>query len=66
MVVELDPVADHAAGVLLAFEPMAMRTLLLQGADDPLDHPVLLRAVRRDERKRPLKPPSLRASEALP
>lgn len=42
VVVELDPVADHAAGVLLAFEAVPMCALLLQGADDPLDHPVLL------------------------
>lgn len=49
MVVELDPIADHSAGVLLVFEAVAVRALLLQGADDPLDHAVLLRAVRRDE-----------------
>lgn len=49
MVVELAPVADHAAGVLLAFEAMAVGALLLQRADETLHHPVLLRAVRGDE-----------------
>lgn len=31
MVVEQDPVADHAAGVLLGLEPMAVDALLLEG-----------------------------------
>ena len=49
VVVELDPVADHAAGVLLVLETVAVDALLLQCADDPLDHAVLLRTVRRVE-----------------
>lgn len=49
VVVELDPVADHPDRVLLALEAMAVCTLLLQRADDTLDHAVLLRAMRRDE-----------------
>src|SRR3546814_4976067 len=47
-VVELDPVADHPAGVLLGFKAMTVRALLLERPDDALDHAVLLRAVRRD------------------
>lgn len=49
VVVEVDPVADRAHGVGQAFEPMAMHALLFQRADHPLDHAVLLRAMRRDE-----------------
>lgn len=49
VVVELDPVADHPDRVLLALEAIAVCTLLLQRADDTLDHAVLLRAMRRDE-----------------
>ena len=49
MVVELDPVADYSAGVLQGFEAVSMRALLLDRADDALDHAVLLLAVRRDE-----------------
>ncbi len=48
-VVEADPLSDDARGVLLGLEAMTVYALLLQGADDPLDHAVLLRAVRRDE-----------------
>src|SRR3546814_16556112 len=48
-VVELDPVADHPAGVLLGFNALPVRALLLERPDDALDHAVLLRAVRRDE-----------------
>ena len=49
MVVQLDPVADHASGVLLALEAMTVDALFLERPDDPLDHTVLLRAVWRDE-----------------
>ncbi len=48
-VVELDPFADHAHRVLLAFEAMTVHALLLQRPDHALDQAVLLRAVRRDE-----------------
>lgn len=48
-VVELDPVADHAHRVLLAFEAVAVHVLLLQRPYHALDQAVLLRAVRRDE-----------------
>ena len=48
VVVELDPVADHATGVLLVLEAVPVDTRLLQGA--ALDHAVLLRTVRGDER----------------
>lgn len=47
--VEVDPVADHAAGVLPAFEAMAERAPLLKRPDDPLDHAVLQRAMRGNE-----------------
>ena len=49
MVVEADPLANHAAGMLQGLEPGPMHALLLQGPDHALDHPVLLRTVRRDE-----------------
>lgn len=49
VVVELDPVANHANGMLRAFKPVPVDALFLQDADDPLDHAVLSRAVRRDE-----------------
>jgi len=49
MVVELNPISDRAAGMLQRFEAMTMHALLLERADHALDHPVLLRAVRRDE-----------------
>lgn len=49
VVVELDSVTDHAHGVLLGFEAVAMCALFLQGTDDPLHHAVLLRAVQGDE-----------------
>ncbi len=48
-VVEADPFSDDARGVLLSFEAMTMYALLLQYSDHTFDHPVLLRAVRRDE-----------------
>ena len=44
-VVEPYPVPQHTAGVLQGFEPVPVGTLLLDRADDPLDHAVLLRAV---------------------
>lgn len=49
MVVELDPIGNHAAGMLQRLEAMAVYALLLERADDALDHPVPLRAMRRDE-----------------
>ena len=48
-VVEPDPVADDPRGVLLRLEAMTMGALFFERTDYPLDHPVLLRAVRRDE-----------------
>ncbi len=48
-VVKADPFSDHTGGVLLSFEAMTMHALLFQGPDYAFDHPVLLRAVRRDE-----------------
>ena len=48
-VVELDPVANDPRGVLLGLEAVTVNALLLEGTDDPLNHPVLLWAVRRDE-----------------
>ena len=49
MVVEADPVADGACGVLYTVEALAMDALLFQGPDHTLDHAVLLRAGGRDE-----------------
>ena len=49
LVVEPDPVTQYTAGVLQGLEPVPVGTLLLDRADDPLDHAVLLRAVRSDE-----------------
>lgn len=49
IVVETDPVGNDARGVLNALEAMAMNALLLERSDDPLDHAVLLWAVRGDE-----------------
>lgn len=49
VVVETDPVADHATGMPQGLETVAMHTLLLERTDDTLDHAVLLRAVGRDE-----------------
>ena len=48
-VVELDPVTQHAHRMLLGLEAVPVGALLLQGSDEPLDHAVLLRAVRGDE-----------------
>ena len=49
VVVEADPVADDPTGMLQGLEAVAVDALLFQRADHPLDHSVLLRAVRRDE-----------------
>ncbi len=49
VVIEADPVANDATGVLQCFEATPMGTLLLQGPDDAFDHAILLRAMRRDE-----------------
>lgn len=49
MVVELNPVGDYPAGVLQRLEPMSMHTLLFKRSDNPFDHAVLPRAMRRDE-----------------
>jgi len=49
VIVKLNPVTDHAAGVLQGLEAMSMRALLLERSNDSLDHAILLRAMRRDE-----------------
>lgn len=49
VVVETDPVADHAARVLQGLEAMPVRALLLQRPDCALHQAVLLMRVRRDE-----------------
>lgn len=43
VVVEADPVTDDAGRVLDALKAMAVNALLLEGADDALDHAVLAR-----------------------
>ena len=49
MVIKADPVPNHTAGVLQGLESVAVNTLVFEGSDHPLDHPVLLRAIRRNE-----------------
>jgi len=49
VVVEADPVADDAAGVLERLEAVPVCALLLQGSNDAFHHAVLLRRVRCDE-----------------
>ena len=49
VVVESDPVSNGSHGVQLAFEAMPMHALLLERANDALDHPVLLWAMRGDK-----------------
>lgn len=48
VVIEADPAAYDAAGVLLFFKRCRW-ALLLQGSDDALDHSILLRTMRLDE-----------------
>lgn len=45
VVIEADPVANDATGVLQCFEAMPMGTLLPQGSDDAFNHAILLRAM---------------------
>jgi hypothetical protein len=49
LVVKPNPVTDDSIGMLQGLKPLTMNTLLFQGSDHTLDHPVLLRAVGRDE-----------------
>lgn len=49
VVVPADPIRNHATGVLQGLEPVAVHALVFERADHPLDHAVLLRAVRGDE-----------------
>ena len=49
MVMEADPIPNDASCVLLGLEPVAKNALILEVSDYPLDHPVLLRASRRDD-----------------
>ena len=43
MVVELQPVGDHTAGVLQRFKTVTMHALLYERANYALDHAALLR-----------------------
>lgn len=45
-VVVSDPVVDHCPGLSQRLEPMQPDTLLLRGAEEALDEPVLFRRVR--------------------
>ncbi len=47
--VKADPIPDDTTGVLQGLEAVSVRALVFEGSDDPLDHPVLFRAVGRDE-----------------
>jgi len=49
VVVKANPVTNDPTGVLQGLKAVAVHALILQGADHPLHHPVLLRAVGRDE-----------------
>ena len=48
-VIELDPVANHATGMLQRFKAMAMDALLFQCPNQAFDQAILLRRMRRDE-----------------
>jgi hypothetical protein len=49
VVVKANPVTNDPTGVLQGFKAVAVHALILQGADYPLHHPVLLWAVGCDE-----------------
>ena len=49
VVIETNPVTNDPTGVLQTLKAVAVCTLLLERPDHPLDHPVLLWAVGRDE-----------------
>lgn len=49
MVIKMNPVANHPTGMLQGFKSLPMHTLLLQRSNDTLHHPVLLRAMGRNE-----------------
>jgi len=48
-VVVPDPAADHRSGLAQRFEPMLPDALFLQGTEEALHQPVLLRRVGRRE-----------------
>ena len=49
LVIKPNPVTDDSIGMLQGLKPLTMNTLLFQGSDYTLDHPVLLRTVGRNE-----------------
>ena len=49
LVIKPNPVTDDSIGMLQGLKPLTMNTLLFQGSDYTLDHPVLLGTVGRDE-----------------
>lgn len=49
LVVERNPVSDHAQGIHLALKAVPVDALLLERPDHPFHHPVLLWAVWGDE-----------------
>ncbi len=48
LVIKPNPVTDDSIGMLQGLKPLTMNTLLFQGSDYTLDHPVLLGTVGRD------------------
>ena len=54
MLLELEPVGDHPAGMVQSLESIAADTLLLEGPNHVLDLPVVFRPVRRNELSRGL------------
>ena len=49
IIVEGNPVTQHAAGMLDGFKAVTMHTLFLDRTDKSFDHAVLLWAMRRNE-----------------
>ena len=49
MVVEVNPITDGSTCMLQSLEAVTMDALLFQSSNHPLDQPVLLRGVGRDE-----------------
>ena len=49
LVIKPNPVTDDSIGMLQGLKSLTMNTLLFHSSDHTLDHPVLLRAVGRDE-----------------
>jgi hypothetical protein len=49
VVIKMDSITDHPAGMLQGFKPLPVDALLFERPDHPLNNAVLLGAMRRDE-----------------